>query len=224
MGVGNFRRSLRREFHEIADSEDQRLPLVAYVRLHHAAVVQVVSLVRAIQAEVVIFGFGDDPESLLARLDSIKVSVFGNALFERLAPTLVLLPTRLREAIAALCDTAGPRDSVARLAARCCISEASLARRLKDVGIPRPQRLIVGARLTRSYPLLAASEVKPGVVARSLGLASVESLNRQLLSVVGMPVMQLRRELNFNDFLELCTRSIWPGSLTANKTNILVSG
>ena len=184
------------------------VPLVAYVRLCQADALDAIQLARRSPVELVIYGHGDDPASLRGQLLRVRGSSNGRALLHALAPYLESLPSRVREGIAILCQTASPRDTVAALAVQCCTSEATLSRCLKQAGIPRPQHLVVAARIVRAYQLLLREELPAIGIAHALGVASVESLNRQLYATVRTDLDGARAISSLDEFIARAVRSI----------------
>lgn len=179
------------------------VPLVLYaplvVREMHAAI----ALARAVDGSVVIAGYDDDPVRFRTGLESVRGSPFGRVLAERLAEQLLRLPNRMRGAVTAVCVSATAQESVARLAAAGGVDQSTLARQFAKAGLCKPLRLVTATRMVRAYPLLVDPHISGAQVARAVGVASAAALDRQLRTLVGARLRELRAEvIDADQFIE----------------------
>lgn len=170
------------------------VPLVLYVPLSVREMHRAIALARAVEASVIIAGYDDDPAQLRADLEAVRGTPFGRALAARLEEQLRALPPRVRGAVSALCVSATPQDTAARLAAMAGVDPSTLARYFAQAGLCRPHRLVVAARVARAYPALIDPHVAAAQVARAVGVASTAALDAQLRTLVGESVRELRAE------------------------------
>lgn len=168
------------------------VPLVLYARLVVREMHDAIALARSTEASVIIAGYDDDPVQLRADLEAVRGTPFGRALAARLEEPLRALPARTRGAITALCVSATPHDTAARLAAGAGVDPSTLARHFAQAGLCRPHRLVVAARVARAYPALIDPHVAAAQVARAVGVASAVALDTQLRTLVGQSVRELR--------------------------------
>lgn len=187
------------------------VPLVLYVPLVVRELHDAIALARAVDASVVIAGYDDDPVQLRADLEAVRGSPFGRALAARLEERLRPLPARMRSAVAALCVSATSQDTAARLAAVAGVDPSTLARHFAQAGLCRPHHLLIAARIARAFPALVDPHVSAAQVARAVGLTSAAALDRQLRTLVGQSVRELRSQpADADQFIERLVGSVCP--------------
>ena len=171
------------------------LPVLIYTVLSPQSMRAVVELSAHGVNQVVLHRFDDEPRRLLETLEQQPGVTLSDALLDRLALPLAVLPAALVRALEQLfrrpLGFAGA-DDLARVAT---MPRRTLYRVLEAAGLASPSTMVRAARLLRAYAYLRDSGHSVEDVATKLGYSSRQLFGRHVREAFGVAPIDLRRRV-----------------------------
>ena len=172
-----------------------QVPVIAYTTLSPAAMRHVVRLARVGLQHVVLNRFDDEPSRFLDLIERAPAHPLAEAMLRELAVPLRTLPVIVIRAIEQLFRSPSRVRNTQDLASLAGMIPRTLYRHLMPVGL-QPRRLLICARLLRTYTLVQEPGVRVKELALKLGYADPDHLTEQLREWTGCSPRDLRRSLS----------------------------
>jgi hypothetical protein len=176
------------------------LGAVLYIRLTPDHAASVIAFVRQLAAEVVTFGYNDDPGTFAALLTRSSRHRRGLLLLEMLQRQIGALPRLIRDGIRDLNERCDHVDSVATLASYTGVKRSALERRLREVGIRSTSNLVTGLNLVRNFDILADPTLSLQATTSLLGMSSVRCMSRRCVALSGLTPSVIRSGMTIDTF------------------------
>lgn len=177
-----------------------RLGTVLYVRLTPAYASCLVAFVRQANADVVTYGYSDDPVTLARVLTLTAHRERGSILLQFLTEALTALPSHIRRGIEEFNKSVQHIDSARQLACYCGVSNYTLNVHLRNAGMASAKRVVAALALVRAYDVLADAGLPVCHAAAQLRIASARALEHRCVTVSGARIRQLREGMSLEDF------------------------
>ncbi|HET7458489.1 MAG TPA: helix-turn-helix transcriptional regulator, partial [Gemmatimonadaceae bacterium] len=171
------------------------LPVLVYTVLSPQTMRAVVELSGHGVNQVILHRFDDEPRRLLETLEQQPGVTLSDALLDRLAVPLAVLPAALVRAVEQLFRRPlgfSGADDLARVAA---MPLRTLYRVLEAAGLASPSTMVRAARLLRAYAYLRDSGHSVEDVAVKLGYSSRQLFGRHVREAFGVAPIDLRRRV-----------------------------
>jgi AraC-like DNA-binding protein len=176
--------------------------VVVYTTITPPAMRATVELARVGIRHIILKGYDDTPRRFRAVFDTLATEFWSSVLSQRLAPRCRELPLAARDAVALLFRRPDHVRDVAALARLAGVAPRTLHRRLGQVGIASPKRLVLAARVEWAHALLRSGQLGVADVATRLGYASPRRFRRETQLLTGLPPAQLTRRLAPDELVE----------------------
>lgn len=171
------------------------LPVLIYTVLSPQTMRAVVELSGHGVNQVVLHRFDDEPRRLLATLEQQPGVTLSDALLDRLALPLAVLPASLVRAVEQLFRRPLGFSSADDLARVATMPLRTLYRVLEAAGLASPSTMVRTARLLRAYAYLRDSGHSVEDVAVKLGYSSRQLFGRHVRDAFGVAPIDLRRRV-----------------------------
>lgn len=171
------------------------LPVIVYTVLSPQTMRAVVELSGHGVNQVVLHRFDDEPRRLLETLEQQPGVTLSDALLDRLAVPLAVLPAALVRAVEQLFRRPLGFSGAEDLARVASMPLRTLYRVLEAAGLASPSTMVRAARLLRAYAYLRDSGHSVEDVAVKLGYSSRQLFGRHVREAFGVAPIDLRRRI-----------------------------